>query len=80
MDLNLIFDGDTLIDKELLDWSPVIALKLDDRSCISTVLDCSVAAPGLPEGTHDLLAVQVIWKSFDESQAFSCISLLKSDV
>ena len=80
MDLDLLFDGDSFLDEELLDLLSVIALQLDDGSPLIMLNSCSIAAPSLLECSFNLLGVEVIWEALDQRKAFPGVSLLESEV
>jgi len=75
--LDLVFEGDALLNQELEDVPAVVALQLNDGAPL-VVLHCrSVTAPGFLERADHLLQVQVIRQTLHECQALSGRTLLE---
>lgn len=71
MDFDLVLDANTFLNEELKNVASVISLELNDCSPIFVLNCCSIAAPGLLEGSFNLLTIQVIWQALHQCEAFS---------
>jgi len=80
MDFDLVLDCDSFFDKESLDVFPMVTLELDDCAPLFVLNCCSVAAPGLLEGSFDFFAVQIIREPLHQCKAFPCVSLLEPEM
>ena len=80
MDLDLLFACQPLLHEELCDSLSVVSLQLDDLSISLVVNDSSIATPALLEVSHELLEVNVVSQSLDDSDALPDSTLLELDM
>ena len=77
MDLDLLFHGDSLLNKELGNSLSMLSLQLDNLSPLVVTDDGTITVPLFLEVAHQFLEVEVIWETLDNSNALSGCTLLE---